>query len=94
MALPAFLRKKADFGGDLQDNSSDVARLREGHFAATSNYGNCVLFDGNGMHRGGMVNKGERRCLFILLAENLRRAASDVTSDQLFAPCSLLGRVR
>jgi len=46
-----------------------VAPLREGHFAATSSYGNCVLFDGNGMHRGGMVNKGERRCLFILLAE-------------------------
>lgn len=69
MALPAFLRKKADFGGDLPDNSPEVARLREGHFAATSNYGNCVLFDGNGMHRGGMVNKGERRCLFILLAE-------------------------
>jgi hypothetical protein len=69
MALPAFLRRKADFGGDLSDNSPDVARLREGHFAATSNYGNCILFDGNGMHRGGMVNKGERRCLFILLAE-------------------------
>jgi hypothetical protein len=28
-----------------------------------------VLFDGSGMHRGGMVNKGERRCLFIMLAE-------------------------
>lgn len=69
MALPALLRKKADFGGDLPDNHPDVAHLREGHFAATSNYGNCVLFDGNGMHRGGMVNKGERRCLFILLAE-------------------------
>lgn len=69
MALPAFLRKKADFGGDLLDNSPDVQRLREGHFDATSNYGNCVLFDGNGMHRGGMVNKGERRCLFVLLAE-------------------------
>jgi hypothetical protein len=69
MALPAFLRKKADFGGDLRDDSADVQRLREGHFSATSNYGNCVLFDGNGMHRGGMVNKGERRCVFILLAE-------------------------
>ena len=69
MALPAFLRKKADFGGDLPDDSPEVQRLREGHFAATSNYGNCVLFDGNGMHRGGMVNKGERRCIFILLAE-------------------------
>jgi Phytanoyl-CoA dioxygenase (PhyH) len=69
MALPAFLRKKADFGGDLRDDSADVQHLREGHFSATSNYGNCVLFDGNGMHRGGMVNKGERRCLFILLAE-------------------------
>jgi hypothetical protein len=69
MALPAFLRKKADFGGDLSDDSPDVQRLREGHFGATSNYGNCVLFDGNGIHRGGMVNQGERRCLFILLAE-------------------------
>ncbi len=69
MALPALLRKKADFGGDLPDGSPDVQRLREGHFSATSNYGNCVLFDGNGMHRGGMVNKGERRCIFILLAE-------------------------
>lgn len=69
MALPALLRKKADFGGDLRDDSADVQRLREGHFSATSNYGNCVLFDGNGMHRGGMVNKGERRCIFILLAE-------------------------
>jgi hypothetical protein len=69
MALPRFLRKKADFGGDVPDNSVDEQRLREGHFSATSNYGNCVLFDGNGMHRGGMVNKGERRCIFILLAE-------------------------
>ncbi|MBR0875140.1 phytanoyl-CoA dioxygenase family protein [Bradyrhizobium tropiciagri] len=69
MALPAFLRKKADFGGDLVDDSPDVPRLREGHFSATSNYGNCILFDGNGIHRGGMVNSGERRCLFIVLAE-------------------------
>jgi hypothetical protein len=69
MALPAFLRKKADFGGDLRDDSADVQRLREGHFSATSNYGNCVLFDGNGMHRGGMVNKGERRCIFVVLGE-------------------------
>jgi hypothetical protein len=69
MALPAFLRKKADFGGDLSDDSPDMPRLREGHFSATSNYGNCILFDGNGMHRGGMVNKGERRCIFILLGE-------------------------
>jgi len=69
MALPAFLRKKAEFGADVPDDSTEAERLREGHFSATSNYGNCVLFDGNGMHRGGMVNKGERRCLFILLAE-------------------------
>jgi hypothetical protein len=69
MALPAFLRKKADFGADVLDNSPDWMRLREGHFAATSNFGNCVLFDGHGIHRGGMVNKGERRCVFVLLAE-------------------------
>jgi hypothetical protein len=69
LALPSLLRKKADFGGDVLDESADAQRLREGHFTATSNYGNCILFDGNGMHRGGMVNKGERRCVFIVLAE-------------------------
>jgi len=68
MALPALLRKKADFGGDLPDDSPEVQRLNEGHFAVISNYGNCILFDGNGIHRGGMVNKGERRCIFIVLA--------------------------
>ena len=69
MALPALLRKKAEFGADIMDDSVEAERLREGHFSATSNFGNCILFDGNGIHRGGMVNQGERRCLFILLAE-------------------------
>jgi hypothetical protein len=69
MALPRFLRKKAEFGADILDDSTEAKRLREGHFSATSNYGNCILFDGNGIHRGGMVNKGERRCVFVLLAE-------------------------
>jgi hypothetical protein len=69
MALPAMLRKKADFGADVLDNSADATRLKEGHVAFTSDYGNCILFDGHGIHRGGMVNKGERRCVFILLAE-------------------------
>jgi hypothetical protein len=69
MALPALLRKKADFGADILDGSPDAKRLQEGHFAATSNFGNCVLFDGHGIHRGGMVNTGERRCVFVLLAE-------------------------
>jgi hypothetical protein len=69
MALPKMLRKKADFGADILDNSPDAQRLREGHLAFTSDFGNCVIFDGHGIHRGGMVNKGERRCVFILLAE-------------------------
>jgi hypothetical protein len=69
LALPRFLRKKAEFGADVPEDSIEAKRLREGHFSATSNYGNCILFDGNGIHRGGMVNKGERRCIFILLAE-------------------------
>ncbi|WP_297534194.1 phytanoyl-CoA dioxygenase family protein [Nitrobacter sp.] len=69
MALPRMLRKKADFGADVLDDSAASKSVREAHFAATSNYGNCVLFDGHGIHRGGMVNKGERRCVFVLLAE-------------------------
>ncbi len=69
MALPRFLRKKADFGGDLLDNSTEAHRLKEGHVSFTSDLGNCVIFDGIGIHRGGMVNKGERRCVFVLLAE-------------------------
>ena len=62
-------RAAAEFGADVMDDSAEAERLREGHFSATSNFGNCILFDGNGIHRGGMVNQGERRCLFIMLAE-------------------------
>jgi len=69
MALPRMLRRKAEFGGDILDNSIDASLLREGHLSLTSSYGNCILFDGTGIHRGGMVNRGERRCVFILLAE-------------------------
>jgi len=69
MALPRFLRKKADFGADVLDNSAEATRLKEGHVSFTSDLGNCVIFDGHGIHRGGMVNKGERRCVFVLLAE-------------------------
>lgn len=69
MALPRWLRKKADFGGDVLDGTPASDRLREGQITFTSQYGNCVIFDGHGIHRGGMVNKGERRALFILLAE-------------------------
>jgi hypothetical protein len=69
MALPHMLRMKADFGGDILDESPESKLLMDGHFAITSDHGNCVLFDGHGIHRGGMVNKGERRCVFILLAE-------------------------
>lgn len=66
-ALPKFFQKKAEFGNDLLDTSLESAALlaRECHF--TSEDGDLLFFDNEGIHRGGDVRKGERQVLQLYL---------------------------
>lgn len=59
-ALPKFLRQKGAFGNDLQDHSRLSHAIVQGHWSIVSPKGSIVMFDTKGIHRGGMVQDGER----------------------------------
>jgi hypothetical protein len=67
-ALPAALRHKAKFGNDLQPDDPALARLLAAEKRFTSADGDLLLFDDRGIHRGGLVEEGDRCILQIRLA--------------------------
>jgi hypothetical protein len=67
MTLPKHSRTKANFGNDLDDASGQSARLVEKEKRFTSADGDLVLFDNRGFHRGGIVDKGERIVVFVIM---------------------------
>lgn len=67
-ALPGFLRKKCTFGSDLLDGSPGSEALLASEYRFTSKDGNLGLFANNGIHRGALTKKAERRVLFATIA--------------------------
>ncbi|MDA0340834.1 MAG: hypothetical protein O3B74_04455 [Proteobacteria bacterium] len=65
MALPNRLRQRATFGGDILPGSEMESTVLSKERIITGPPGRCVLFDTLGVHRGGMVLRGERRALQI-----------------------------
>lgn len=68
-ALPAWLQRKAAFGPDLRDDHPLAAGLLRAETRFTTDEADAILFDPDGVHRGGMVQSGERRVVGVLLAE-------------------------
>lgn len=66
-ALPAKLRQKGAFGNDLTDDSPASAEIVDSLWEITAPAGAFVAFDTKGIHRGGMLRKGERRVLTCVL---------------------------
>jgi len=62
-ALPAKLRQKGSFGNDLAETSAFARDISRGLWSITAPKGSIVLFDTKGIHRGGMVESGERRVI-------------------------------
>lgn len=62
-ALPRKLRQKCSFGNDLTEDSELGREIRAGLWAIKAPRGSIVLFDTKGVHRGGMVEQGERRVI-------------------------------
>jgi hypothetical protein len=62
-SLPRRLRLKGAFGNDVTEGSLIEARLLQSAWAITGPAGAIVLFDTKGIHRGGMVEKSERRVI-------------------------------
>ncbi len=66
-ALPSKLQQKGSFGNDLSDESPLSLDICSSTWAITGKKGTLVLFDTKGIHRGGMVESGERRVLTAVL---------------------------
>jgi hypothetical protein len=64
-ALPKPVRRKAKFGNDLESDNPALARLLATERRFTSADGDLILFDDRGIHRGGLVEAGERYMLQI-----------------------------
>lgn len=66
MALPALFRGTSHFGDDLQDGDPLLNDILQQQVIAEGKAGSFVLFDGGrGLHRGGLVNSGERLAIQI-----------------------------
>lgn len=68
MALPKSLRKKGPFGSELLDESPGSKAIIANEYQFTCADGNLGLFDNLGIHRGALVEEGERRVLFLTLS--------------------------
>jgi len=62
-ALPPALRQKGSFGNDLSPESVLGREIGGALWKVTAGRGSIVLFDTKGIHRGGMVEDGERRVI-------------------------------
>jgi hypothetical protein len=67
-ALPKLLRRKAKFGNDLPPDHPALAQLLASEKRFGSADGDLLLFDDRGMHRGGLLEEGERIMMQIRLA--------------------------
>ena len=68
MALPKEFRRKSHFGFDLLDDMPETDRYLQNEKSFCSSEGDLVLFDANGIHRGGIVKTERRVALSLLLA--------------------------
>ena len=62
-ALPSRLRQKGSFSNDVPDGSPLAGELLGSLWSITAPRGSVVVFDTKGVHRGGMVMRGERRVI-------------------------------
>jgi hypothetical protein len=66
-ALPAMFRRKGAFGNDLPDDTPLAKAIEQASWEVTAPKGSIVVFDTKGIHRGGMVEQGERRAITCVL---------------------------
>lgn len=67
-ALSPELRRRANFGADLVDEASESAVLRAREVTFCSDQADMVLFDSDGVHRGGDVRAGHRSAVLFVMA--------------------------
>ncbi len=82
MALPEPFRMYTLFGDHIDPETETASRLLERERAYLSQDGDLILFDFNGVHRGGFVREGHRymlQCHFERRTKAERRTAAETT---------------
>lgn len=66
-SLPAMFQRKGAFGNDLSDDAPLAKAIQQASWEVTASKGSIIVFDTKGIHRGGMVEQGERRVITCVL---------------------------
>jgi hypothetical protein len=74
LALPPELRRRANFGVDLLDDTPASQELRSREVRYCSDVCDMALFDSDGVHRGGNVQVGRRASILFVMAIEPKRA--------------------
>jgi hypothetical protein len=75
-ALPQAYAQHANFGDYIDPDAPEARRLLGDEVAVCDGGSDVVLFDNNGVHRGGMVLEGARymlQCMFVRASKSLRK---------------------
>ncbi len=78
LALPPDLRRRANFGADLTDETPESEALRSREAVFCSDACDMVLFDSDGVHRGGNVRLGHRSAILFVMAIEPAAAAGAI----------------
>jgi hypothetical protein len=73
LALPPELRRRANFGADLLDDTPASRELLSAEATFLSDACDMALFDSDGAHRGGDVREGHRASILFVLSVQPRR---------------------
>lgn len=66
-ALPSFFRRKSEMGNDYKPGDDFTHELLRNEVKFTSDRGDMIVFDTDGIHRGAMVQTGERLILQVAM---------------------------
>jgi hypothetical protein len=67
LCLPKDFQNSSNFGNYILNNSKNGLFLKENLKPLTSEFGNLILFDPDGIHMGGNTNGGERIAIQVIL---------------------------
>ena len=82
--LPEAFRGTSHFGDDLLDGSTESNELLSKETTFSGNPGNMIIFDGErGLHRGSMVEAGERYAIQIGFIATELRLDSEILKDRI-----------
>ncbi len=95
LQLPAAFQGSSHFGEDVLDDTPLSHELLSHEIAMTSEVGDCIVFDGNnGIHRGALVERGERIAFqIVFLVEDRPSFAQTMYQKTRGMALRMLGKV-